>query len=273
MERARQISDSIELGIVLSLIGGFMDAYSYIGRGGVFANAQTGNLLLMGVHLSQGNIALSTRFLMPVLSFGVGIVVADIVRTRLGRTIHWRQIVVLAEALILALVAFLAPEANLVANCLTSFACGMQVESFRAIHGHSIATTMCIGNLRSCLQSVDSYVFTHKKRYLERALLYFGVILTFVLGAVLGNLCVDMFAERAMLVASIMCMFAFALMFIDREQQFVAHTESVAHHTETTAQKTTKLFSPHQNSRIYTQASHQQSDMSISEEHGAHHAG
>lgn len=42
MNKKVQISESIELGILLALSGGFMDAYSYIGRGGVFANAQTG---------------------------------------------------------------------------------------------------------------------------------------------------------------------------------------------------------------------------------------
>ena len=41
MNKKVQISESIELGILLALSGGFMDAYSYIGRGEVFANAQT----------------------------------------------------------------------------------------------------------------------------------------------------------------------------------------------------------------------------------------
>lgn len=43
MRRSRQMSESIELGIVLALAGGFMDAYSYMCRDGVFANAQTGD--------------------------------------------------------------------------------------------------------------------------------------------------------------------------------------------------------------------------------------
>ena len=30
MQRAKQISESIELGIILALAGGFMDVYSYI---------------------------------------------------------------------------------------------------------------------------------------------------------------------------------------------------------------------------------------------------
>ncbi|MFR1872716.1 MAG: YoaK family protein, partial [Coprococcus sp.] len=46
MKRSRQMSESIRLGIILALSGGFMDAYSYMCRGKVFANAQTGNILL-----------------------------------------------------------------------------------------------------------------------------------------------------------------------------------------------------------------------------------
>ena len=54
MKRAKQTSESIELGIILALSGGFMDAYSYLARGHVFANAQTGNMLLFGVNLASG---------------------------------------------------------------------------------------------------------------------------------------------------------------------------------------------------------------------------
>ena len=107
---------------------------------------------------------------------------------------------------------------NLLANCLTSFACGMQVESFRKIHGHGIATTMCIGNLRNALQNVDDYIITHRRGFLENGLLYFGVIFTFVFGAVLGNWCIERMGLHAIVVASLLLFVAFAIMFIDRER-------------------------------------------------------
>ena len=37
MKNEKQVSESIKLGVLLSLSGGFMDAYSYIERGKVFA--------------------------------------------------------------------------------------------------------------------------------------------------------------------------------------------------------------------------------------------
>lgn len=222
MERAKQTSESIELGIILALAGGFMDVYSYVARGGVFANAQTGNILLVGVHLSEGNPASSVRYLFPVISFAVGIVLADLVRGRFESLLHWRQVTVLLEALILAGVAFLPGSEDLLANCLTSFACGMQVESFRKIHGHGIATTMCIGNLRSALQSVDDYALTHRRSALENGLLYLGVILVFVMGAVLGNWCVARFGLHAIMGAAALLAIAFLVMFVDRERRLTA---------------------------------------------------
>ena len=45
MKHSKQMSESVRLGILLALSGGLMDAYSYIVRDRVFANAQTGNML------------------------------------------------------------------------------------------------------------------------------------------------------------------------------------------------------------------------------------
>lgn len=80
---AKQMSESIELGIVLAASGGFMDAYSYIMRDRVFANAQTGNMLLLGVSISERNWPEVVRYLFPVLAFAAGIMLADLVRFRM----------------------------------------------------------------------------------------------------------------------------------------------------------------------------------------------
>lgn len=217
MERARQISDSIELGVIMALAGGFMDAYSYMARGGVFANAQTGNILLCGVHLSEGDWAGMVHYALPVLAFAAGIVIADLVHCRFSSALHWRQVIVLLEAAALLAVAFIVPD--VAANCVTSFACGMQVESFRKIHGHGIATTMCIGNLRSAMQNMDDYLLNRDRGFLENGLLYFGLIACFAAGAVLGNWCVGRLGHMAIGVCSGLLVAAFAIMFIDRERK------------------------------------------------------
>ena len=106
-------------------------------------------MLLFGVNLSEGNYQTMLNYLFPVLAFALGIALADTVRTKEPNMLHRRQISVLTEHLILNAVSIFPTTLNLPANSLTSFASGIQVESFRKIHGQGIATTMCIGNLRS----------------------------------------------------------------------------------------------------------------------------
>lgn len=48
-----QMSDSFLMSAFIILSGGLQDAYTYCCRDKVFANAQTGNIVLMSTHLLQ----------------------------------------------------------------------------------------------------------------------------------------------------------------------------------------------------------------------------
>ena len=80
-----QISDSIPCGILLALSGGCMDAYSFLFRGRVFANAQTGNMLLFGVNLANGNFYDALKYLLPVVVFTAGIILSDFINRKKTR--------------------------------------------------------------------------------------------------------------------------------------------------------------------------------------------
>ena len=67
-EKHLQMSESFFLTAILAIVGGFLDSYSYLMRGHVFANAQTGNIVLLSQHIFAGNWADVMRYLMPVLS-------------------------------------------------------------------------------------------------------------------------------------------------------------------------------------------------------------
>ena len=85
-----------------------MDAYSYLFRGQVFSNAQTGNMLLMGVNIAGGNFAVASKYFWPVLFFAIGIIVSDVINTRKKyKMVHWRQISVLLEAIILTRIDYI----------------------------------------------------------------------------------------------------------------------------------------------------------------------
>ena len=51
-----QMSESFLTAVFLSLSGGLQDAYTYLFRGKVFANAQTGNIAVSYTHLTLPTI-------------------------------------------------------------------------------------------------------------------------------------------------------------------------------------------------------------------------
>lgn len=210
----KQISDSIPCGILLALSGGCMDAYSYLYRGHVFANAQTGNILFLGLNIGNGDFFAALRFLWPVLAFAGGIIISDIInRKKIFLHVHWRQISVLIEAITLIIVVFVPSTLDNTANIMISFACGIQVESFRKIHGNVISTTMCVGNLRSGIFNMGEYFNTHRKSYLRKAFLYFGIILSFVAGALVESRMLMVMNGYAILLSSALLLIVLIIMF------------------------------------------------------------
>ena len=217
--RITQISESKQLGILLALAGGFMDAYSYMQRGHVFANAQTGNMLLLGINLSQFHLLKAMQYAIPVIAFTLGIALAEGVRLINWKKLHWRQTALIVEIIILISVAFFNNQMDLVANSLTSFACGIQVETFRKIQGLSAATTMCIGNLRSGTENICKYIKTKDKKHLDNGLFFYLIIGCFIIGAIIGNFFVGFLHNHAIIICSFFLIVAFMMMFIDLEKE------------------------------------------------------
>ena len=167
-----QMSEAFITALFLSVSGGLQDVYTYLYRGKVFANAQTGNIVLMAVKLFAGEWGEALRYLMPLCAFALGIFVAEFIRLKLKRMqwLHWRQLVVLFEILLLFVVGFLPQELNLLANSLVSFSCAMQVQSFRKVNGYAFASTMCIGNMRNGTEALCAYFHTREPEALRNAL-------------------------------------------------------------------------------------------------------
>ena len=214
-----QTSETFLLSAILALSGGFQDAYTYNVRNGVFSNAQTGNVVLMSQHMMQGEWMRALHYLFPVLAFAFGVLVAE----RIGHTyknarkIHWRQIVVLIEILILLAVGFMPQKFNMAATMLVSFACAMQVQSFRKVNGFSYASTMCIGNLRSGTAALSFYLRERRPEQLRQAMYYLGIIVLFAIGAGIGGNLSANYGIHMIWVSCGLLIVSFLLMFLDIE--------------------------------------------------------
>ena len=217
MKRISSVSESLQLGVILALSGGFMDAYTYVFRGQIFANAQTGNILLLGISLSEGNIDTALLYLYPILAFSIGVSIAYFERRSFShmKNIHWKQKTILIEAVMQFAVGFLPQTLNSLANGLVSFACGIQVQSFRTIKGNGIATTMCIGNLRTATQYICDYSYDKDRGLLKKGLMYYGIIIVFVIGAIFGYKCVQLYKEKAIIISSSLMLICFFMLFFE----------------------------------------------------------
>ena len=216
-----QMSDSFLMSAFIILSGGLQDAYTYCCRDKVFANAQTGNIVLMSKSLFDGDLSRFAHYFIPVLSFALGVAAAECIRLRWrqARRIHWRQLVVLAEIVLLFAVGFFPAGWDIVANALVSFACAMQVQAFRKVHGYPFASTMCIGNMRSGTEALCAYFHTHDREVLKKALTYFGVIGIFAVGAGLGSVLTARFAEKGIWVSCLLLAVSFLMMFVREEEK------------------------------------------------------
>lgn len=215
MKHDYQRSESFTAAALLALAGGFLDAYTYLCRGAVFANAQTGNMVLLALRAAEGNWAKAFHYLMPILAFSLGVLVAELIKRahRHPGRIHWRH-TVLAVEIIALVAASLVPTGawDGVVNVTVSFVCALQVEAFRKVQGYPFASTMCTGNLRSGTDALYHGAMAHDRTLLRRGACYFGVIACFLAGAALGGLLSVYFSQRAVLAAVLFQGVAFVLM-------------------------------------------------------------
>lgn len=217
MKIKKQTSETFRLGLMLSLVGGFTDAYTFIIRGKVLANAQTGNMVFFALRLIEMKWMKAIFYFLPIAAFALGILIAEFIRKKfIHSKIHWRQVVILIEIMVLLISSFVPKgELNVYVNIAISFVCSLQVQAFRKTRGNISATTMCTGNLRSGTENLYYYITTKNKDFKHAFLTYYGLIIFFMIGAIAGSFFSELLAEKALLVCCGILFTVFAVMFKD----------------------------------------------------------
>ena len=116
----------------------------------------------------------------------------------------------------LAIVGFIPSSYNMLAAMLVSFACAIQVQTFRKVGGYSYASTMCIGNLRSGTAALSMYLRDKKKEQLRQAGYYFGVILAFAIGAGIGGVFSMLYGIHVIWISCGLLLVSFLLMSLEK---------------------------------------------------------
>jgi uncharacterized membrane protein YoaK (UPF0700 family) len=72
---------TLRFAVLLTVADGFLDAHTYLVRGGVFANMQTGNVIFFAIHLSERRWGDSLSRLWPMFAFIAGVVLSSHIKS------------------------------------------------------------------------------------------------------------------------------------------------------------------------------------------------
>ncbi|WP_160718723.1 YoaK family protein [Bacillus sp. USDA818B3_A] len=183
-------SNSIYLGVLLAIVGGFLDAYTFISRDGVFANAQTGNMVLLAVKAANKDWSASLHFIPPIMAFIMGVLVSEMVKIpHLRDVLHsYRRSILILECLVLITVGLLPKSVpNIVVTVCIAFVSSLQISTFNKIDKWAYNSTMTTGNLRTATQAAYLAIKEHNPEARKQFKEFFVIILSFIFGALAGT--------------------------------------------------------------------------------------
>ena len=205
--RVRNRPEHLATGATLAVVGGFLDAYTYVAHGGVFANAQTGNVVFVAIDAAQGRWADAARYLPIIGAFVLGLLAAESLAARRHR--RWlsdpTRAVLAAEIAVLVVVACLpVGTPSLWTTTAVSFVAALQVTTFRLVGETSYSTTMTTGNLRTLVTAAYEWLSGYDRAQRVVAGRLTVIVLAFAGGAGVGALVSgpDALGTRATLVAA-----------------------------------------------------------------------
>src|ERR1700746_2593899 len=85
--------------LALTWAAGNIDAISYFGLGHVFTAMMTGNTVLLGLALAQGEVLAALRSILALVGFSVGVFVGALIVERESQPPDWPAVVTNAIAL------------------------------------------------------------------------------------------------------------------------------------------------------------------------------
>lgn len=189
--------------LLLTVMGGFFDAYTFVNCGGIFANAQTGNLIFVGIDLIEGNFGEVLHYSIPIFSFVVGVLVSKFIEYRYKELSIFKHIFMLLLIQMTALIIISIKHQFFgidVRPIVISFICAIQYDGFRKVNNLVFASVFCTGNLRSMSEHLYKLVVLKKQESKTPLIIYSTVISVFLFGVILGAAMSKYYLHKAIIV-------------------------------------------------------------------------
>ncbi len=188
---------------ILIIVAGFFGAYTFLLRGNVFCNAQTGNVVLMGMALGAAKWSEALYYLIPISAYLMGAFVSEALPNPIKHClpIRWDTLLIVIEMLVVLGLGFLPESAPVqISQVAINLIASMQYNTFRQAEGVPMATTFATNHIRQigiCLAKAVRHLHTGDKSHRQKLRQHIEMLIFFLLGAVIGTVLCNLFLGKA----------------------------------------------------------------------------
>ncbi len=188
---------------LITAAGGALDAWVFLSHGHVFANAQSGNVVLIGAALAAGDWTGAARLLPSLLAFLAGLVGSQLLGSWLKRgRVNSRTVRLGLEGALLVGLAQVADHwPNSAVTASVGFLAALQITSLSHLGSWSFNTGMTTGNLRSAAVALAA-ALEGEERQRPHAFLMIALCASFAAGAVIGAWSTPRLGSESLLVVA-----------------------------------------------------------------------
>ncbi len=205
---------SLQVACLLTFSGGFLDAFTYVGHGKVFANAMTGNVVLLGIYSVAGNWRQASMHIFSIAAFLMGVYIARRVRLAGSEKYfhNFKTASIVLEILFLAIISLLpAAFPDIILVLAISLVAALQNSSFTKLEDLTYNSVMTTANLRRFAESFYEFSASRNPES-KKGIKLFGLIcLSFLAGAIVGGIATVHWHNEALWIAILSLIFALAL--------------------------------------------------------------
>ena len=167
-----------------------MDAWVYLAHGHLFANAQTGNVVLFAIHAAAGEMSDAAHFVPSITAFAAGLLSSRLAGAWLKKKgLNSRNVRLSAECVVLLILALAVGKLpnGIVAACV-GFVAAIQITSLSHIGSAGFNTGMTTGNLRGAVSAaVATWLDPSSGKNPAKAVTLGWMCLSFAAGALAGG--------------------------------------------------------------------------------------
>jgi uncharacterized membrane protein YoaK (UPF0700 family) len=216
------LATSLPFALLLTLANSFLDSYTYLVRGQVFATAQTGNVVFFALKLSDQQFAAALAHVWPILAFVAGVGIAAHLKSgRMYRHLrHPLRWAIGLQALVLGVIGLVpASVASSAVTIPISFVAALQIGLFRSIGDLAYVPIATTGNLMRLVESGYSGFIDNRAEPRRATGVYSSLIATFVVGALLGAVFTRLSGTHAIWMPATVLVITLAMLLIDDQRR------------------------------------------------------